>query len=567
MGKPEKIRIGELLVQQGLLDQEQLTAALSDQKRTGRKLGRVLIDNGYLSEDQLGAALAQQLQVTFIDLRQFNIDPALTTRLPETLARRFRVVLLREEPNGYSVGFADPTDLFAYDELARFLKTDIHLVVVAESLLMQTIDRIYRRTEEISGLALELGAELGESVIDLGSMVGSPGIEDAPVVKLLQSVFEDATVVRASDIHIEPQEKKLQIRFRIDGVLHVQTLADLKIASALVLRLKLMSGLDISEKRLPQDGRFNIKVRGEQIDVRISTLPNQYGESVVMRLLNQSSGILKLDGVGLQPMLLTRLREVMNRPSGMVLVTGPTGSGKTTTLYAILEELNTEARKIITVEDPVEYRLPGINQVQVHEKIDLSFSRILRTALRQDPDILLVGEMRDGDTVETGLRAAMTGHLVLSTLHTNDSVTSPIRLLDMGAPAYMVAMSLQVVIAQRLLRMVCENCGEPQQISPQQEAWLHHYGKSVADGQIRKGRGCTQCNGTGYLGRAGVYEMLEMTRPLVAAAGEADPAKFVAAGREQIAGQTLIDHAVEMVLAGRTTLDEAMRISSQIEES
>jgi MSHA biogenesis protein MshE len=301
--------------------------------------------------------------------------------------------------------------------------------------------------------------------------------------------------------------------------------------------------------------------------VRISTLPNQYGESVVMRLLNQSSGMLKLDSVGLQSKLLARLREVMNRPSGMVLVTGPTGSGKTTTLYAILEELNTEARKIITVEDPVEYRLPGINQVQVHEKIDLSFSRILRTALRQDPDILLVGEMRDGDTVETGLRAAMTGHLVLSTLHTNDSITSPIRLLDMGAPAYMVAMSLQVVIAQRLLRMVCENCGEPQQISPQQEAWLHHYGKSVTDGQVRKGRGCTQCNGTGYLGRAGVYEMLEMTRPLVEAAGEADPAKFVAAGREQIAGQTLIDHAVEMVLAGRTTLDEAMRISSQIEES
>ena len=446
MGKPEKIRIGELLVQQGLLTKEQLSTALGDQKRTGRKLGRIFIENGYLSEDQIGTALAHQLQVPFMDLRQFNVKPELAMRLPEALARRFRAIILQEDTNAYSVGFADPTDLFAYDEIARQLKRDIRLVVVSESLLMQTIDRIYRRTEEISGLAQELGAELGESVIDLGSMGRSPGVEDAPVVKLLQSVFEDATVVRASDIHIEPQETKLQIRFRIDGVLHVQTLADLKIAPALVLRLKLMSGLDISEKRLPQDGRFNIKVRNHQIDVRISTMPNQYGESVVMRLLNQSSGILKLDGVGLQAKLLEKLRKVMSRPSGMVLVTGPTGSGKTTTLYAILEELNTEERKIITVEDPVEYRLPGINQVQVHEKIGLSFSRVLRTALRQDPDILLVGEMRDGDTVETGLRAAMTGHLVLSTLHTNDSVTSPIRLLDMGAPAYMVAMSLQVVM-------------------------------------------------------------------------------------------------------------------------
>ena len=566
MGKPEKIRIGELLVQQGLLTKEQLSAALGDQKRTGRKLGRIFIENGYLGEDQIGVALAQQLQVPFMDLRQFNVKPELAMRLPEALARRFRAIVLQEDANSYSVGFADPTDLFAYDEIARQLKRDVRLVVVSESLLMQTIDRIYRRTEEISGLAQELGAELGESVIDLGSMGRSPGVEDAPVVKLLQSVFEDATVVRASDIHIEPQEAKLQIRFRIDGVLHVQTLADLKIAPALVLRLKLMSGLDISEKRLPQDGRFNIKVRNNQIDVRISTMPNQYGESVVMRLLNQSSGVLKLDGVGLQPKLLERLRKVMHRPSGMVLVTGPTGSGKTTTLYAILEELNTEERKIITVEDPVEYRLPGINQVQVHEKIGLSFSRVLRTALRQDPDILLVGEMRDGDTVETGLRAAMTGHLVLSTLHTNNSVTSPIRLLDMGAPAYMVAMSLQVVIAQRLLRMVCENCGEPQKLSPQQEVWLNHYGRSVSGGQARKGRGCTQCNGTGYLGRGGVYEMLEMTKPLIAAASEADPAKFVAVGSEQIAGETLIDHAIDMVAAGKTTVEEAMRISSQVDE-
>jgi MSHA biogenesis protein MshE len=285
-----------------------------------------------------------------------------------------------------------------------------------------------------------------------------------------------------------------------------------------------------------------------------------------MRLLNQSSGILKLDRIGLPPRMLDRLRKVMSHPSGMILVTGPTGSGKTTTLYSILQELNTEERKIITVEDPVEYRLPGINQVQVHEKIDLSFSRVLRTALRQDPDIILVGEMRDGNTVETGLRAAITGHLVLSTLHTNDSVGSPIRLIDMGAPAYMVAMSLQVVIAQRLLRMICESCVESYSPSSQEQAWLAHYGKSASAAGLHKGSGCTRCNGTGYRGRAGVYEMLEMTDPLVAAANEANPAKFVTTGRKQIEGESLIDHAIDLVLAGKTTIDEAMRISEQIED-
>ncbi len=563
MGKPEKIRLGEVLLQQGHLTQEQLESALREQKRSGRKLGRVLIDSGYLTEDQIAGALARQLNIPFIDLKRFNIKPELAARLPETLARRFRALVLDEDAAGYRIGFADPTDLFAYDEIARNLKKDVQQAVVSESALLQTIDRIYRRTEEITGLAQELGAELGDTIIDLGGIGASPGADDAPVVKLLQSVFEDAVGVRASDIHIEPQEKLLQIRFRIDGVLHIQTQADSKIASALVLRLKLMSGLDISEKRLPQDGRFNVKVRNNQIDVRISTMPTQYGESVVMRLLNQSSGILKLDKIGMPVKLLTRLRKVMAHPSGMILVTGPTGSGKTTTLYSVLEELNTATRKIITVEDPVEYRLPGINQVQVHEKIDLGFSRVLRTALRQDPDIILVGEMRDGITVETGLRAAMTGHMVLSTLHTNDSVSSPIRLLDMGAPAYMVAMSLQVVIAQRLLRIICDGCSEPYSPTAQEQAWLQHYGKSVADGEFRKGTGCTRCNGTGYLGRSGVYEILEMTPPLVSAANQGDPAAFVAVASKQIQGETLTDHAIDQVLTGKTTIEEAMRISTQ----
>ena len=567
MGRPEKIRLGEILLQQKLLTDDQLKAALDEQKRSGRKLGRIFIDSGFLTEDQIGGALARQLQVPFINLKHFNIKPEIATLLPETLARRFRAIVLEDSGTYYRVGMADPTDLFAYDEINRVLKRDIQLAVVSESALLQNIDRVYRRTEEISGLAQELGEDLGEAVIDLGGIGLTAGIEDAPVVKLLQSVFEDAVQVRASDIHIEPQERKLHIRFRIDGVLHLQTEADSKIASALVLRLKLMSGLDISERRLPQDGRFNVKVRNVSIDVRISTMPTQFGESVVMRLLNQSGGILGLERIGMPKWMLERLRTVIQRPSGMVLVTGPTGSGKTTTLYAALEELNTTERKIITVEDPVEYRLPGINQVQIHEKIELTFARVLRTALRQDPDVILVGEMRDQGTVETGLRAAMTGHMVLSTLHTNDAVSTPIRLLDMGAPRYMVAMSLQVVVAQRLLRLVCESCGEPAQLAPNEEVWARNeLGDRTVATQFRKGRGCTQCNGTGYLGRTGVYEMLEMTRPVVEAANQPDPAVFIEAARRQIAGRTLKDHALELVVQGRTTIEEAMRIGTQVDD-
>jgi len=566
LGRPEKIRLGEILLQQKLLTEDKLKAALEEQKRSGRKLGRIFIDAGYVTEEQIGSALARQLQVPYINLKHFNIRPEVATRLPETLARRFRAIVLEDTGTFYRVGMADPTDLFAYDEINRVLKRDIQLAVVGESLLLQTIDRVYRRTEEISGLALELGAELGET-IDFASLGMTPGAEDAPVVKLLQSVFEDAVQVRASDIHIEPQENKVLIRFRIDGVLHVQAEADSKIASAMVLRLKLMSGLDISERRLPQDGRFNVKVRNVQIDVRISTMPTQYGESAVMRLLNQSGGILGLDRIGLPPDMLKRLRSIIQRPSGMVLVTGPTGSGKTTTLYAALEELNTTERKIITVEDPVEYRLPGINQVQIHDKIELTFARVLRSALRQDPDVILVGEMRDQDTVETGLRAAMTGHMVFSTLHTNDAVSTPIRLLDMGAPRYMVAMSLQVVLAQRLLRMVCESCGEVTQLSPQEHEWMRQtLGSKADDPQYRKGRGCTQCNGTGYLGRSGIYEMLEMTRSVVEAANQSDPAVFMQMARKQMEGHTLKDHAVELVVQGKTTVDEAMRASAQIDD-
>ncbi len=567
MARPEKFRLGEILVQQSLLSQEQLQAALDEQKKTGRKLGRVFVDKGFVTEEQISEAIARQINAPYINLKYFNIKPATVRLLPEAQARRFRALVLEERDSAVRVGFADPTDLFAYDEVARILKRDIDIAVVTESQLLETVDRVYQRTEEISGLAKELTAELGEGAVDLGALALTPGLEEAPVVKLLQSVFEAATQVRASDIHIEPQERSLVIRFRIDGVMHVQTEADMKIASALVLRLKLMSGLDISEKRLPQDGRFNVKVKTTAIDVRISTMPTQHGESVVMRLLNQGAGMLRLEHLGMPPGILERLREAIHRSSGMVLVTGPTGSGKTTTLYAALAEINTTEKKIITVEDPVEYRLPGINQVQVNEKIELSFDRVLRSALRQDPDVILVGEMRDQTTAEIGLRAAITGHMVLSTLHTNDAASTPIRLLDMGVPRYMVAMSLQMVIAQRLVRVVCEHCARPRRLSPQEHEWLRvEIGDEVDRHEYREGAGCSHCNGTGYLGRTGIYEMLEMTAPVVEAANREDPADFIRAAREQMAHHTLRRDAIRAVTEGRTTVQEAMRTTSQYEE-
>ena len=569
MPPPQKIRLGDLLIQQGLLTDEQLKIALDEQRRTGRKLGRVFVDSGYVTEAGISQALARQLQIPFIDLKSFTPKPDLIKLLPEAPARRFRAMVLAQMPDGrLQVGMSDPTDLQAYDEISRLVRREIDLAVVTESELLAMVDRVYHRGEQITGLAKELTAELGDVPIEFGDLLGlNPGAEDAPVVKLLQTVFEEAMRLRASDIHFEPQEKSLRIRFRIDGVLHIQTEADAKISSAVALRLKLMSGLDISEKRLPQDGRFNIKVRGNPVDVRISTLPTQYGESVVMRLLNQNTGLLELDRIGMPTRVMERFRHALKRPSGMVLVTGPTGSGKTTTLYAALNELNSPEKKVITVEDPVEYRLGGLNQVQVHEKIDLSFSRVLRTVLRQDPDIVLIGEMRDQETAEIGMRAAMTGHLVLSTLHTNDAISTPIRLLDMGVPRFMVALSVHMVVAQRLVRVICGNCREPYTPTPNEHEWLRfELGDQANSHAYHHGRGCAHCANTGYQGRTGVYEFLEMSDAVVEAINHEDPGEFMRVARQQMAGETLRRDAVRLVVAGRTTIAEAMRISNQFEE-
>jgi MSHA biogenesis protein MshE len=561
----QRIRIGDVLIAQKVISQEQLKLALDEQKRSGRKLGRVLIDLGFLNEDKVAQALARQLNLGYVNLKLYNFNRAIVLKLPEAAARRFRAIALEDRGTKMLVGMADPTDLFAYDELTRLLKKDVEAAVVAEGEVLQALDTVYRRTDEISGHARELEQDLGgDNLVDFGALGAGLGAEEAPVVKLLQSLFEDATQVGASDIHIEPQENRLQMRFRIDGQLQAQGEADLRVAGALALRLKLMSGLDISEKRHPQDGRFNVLVRDQPVDVRMSTLPTQYGESVVMRLLNRNTGLLSMEHLGMPAPMLERFNAITGRVSGTVLVTGPTGSGKTTTLYAALNSLNTPARKIITVEDPIEYRVRGLIQVQVNEKIDLSFAGVLRSVLRQDPNVILIGEMRDTETAQIGLRAALTGHMVFSTLHVRDAASAPVRLLDMQVPRYMVATSLQAVIAQRLVRLICESCVQAHQPTPQEQKFIDTEWQGDAR-EFKRGRGCPHCNGTGYRGRVGVYEMLEMTPPLVDAVANDDVSGFMNTAHEQIGGHTLVRHAAALAAAGRTTLNEVMRIS-QAEE-
>jgi MSHA biogenesis protein MshE len=564
-GRPEKLRLGDVLVQQRLISQEQLQQTLELQRQTGKKVGRLLIETGIITEELLANGLARQLRIPFVNLKTFPFRADVVRLLPESAARRFRALVLEDKGDTLLVALGDPLDLFAFDELTRQLKRTIAIAAVPESQLTLAFDRLYRRTEEISGLARALEKDLGDAV-DFGELSASVGIEGAPVVRLLQSLFEDAMQVGASDVHIEPQEAGLQIRVRVDGVLQTQTMADKRIGGALAQRLKLMAGLDISEKRLPQDGRFSVRLKEHTIDVRLSTLPTTYGESAVMRLLNQGAGMKRLDNIGMPDVMLARFREVLGRSAGLVLVTGPTGSGKTTTLYAALAEINAAELKVITVEDPVEYRLPGITQVQINEKIELTFARVLRATLRQDPDVILVGEMRDAETAEIGLRAAITGHLVLSTLHTRDAISTPFRLLDMGVPPFMVATSLQAVIAQRLVRLNCVECAEPHEPSPQEQTWLSNMIESGEQVSPKRGRGCSACNGTGYSGRQGVYELLEMDAVLTQAASRSDPAAFMKQARERMKGHTMANHVLQLVRQGRTSLAEGLRIGFDVDE-
>ena len=568
--KPKlKLRLGDLLLQEHIISNEQLTQALESQASTGNKLGKTLIDLRYITEEQLLKFLSHQLNIPYLDISRKAIDPAVVNLLTEVQSRRFRALVVEDRGSSVLVAMGDPADLQALDHLEMILSPkEIDIAVTPENQLLNAFDHLYRRTSEIAAIAGRLDEEYNsEDMFDLAAQTASDSDNQATVVKLLHTIFEDAVHMRASDIHIEPDKDVLRIRQRIDGQLHENVLNEVKIATALVLRLKLMAGLDISEKRVPQDGRFRISVKGHDIDVRMSTLPIYHGESVVMRLLDQSAGILTLDETGMPTSILDRVRQQIKRPHGMLLITGPTGSGKTTTLYGILNELNTTNKKIITVEDPVEYQLPRINQVQVNHKIGLDFSRVLRTTLRQDPDIIMVGEMRDQETVEIGLRGALTGHFVLSTLHTNDAMTSALRLLDMGAAGYLVASALRMIIAQRLVRKICNHCATQYQPNDVERIWLASMGiKDLTTANFRIGTGCQRCNGSGFRGRIGIFEVLELDAEMMDAMRNGDTQLFAKAAYKSKGFTPLSHSAMQYLRSGITSLDEVSRLIENVSE-
>lgn len=562
-GAGKKLRIGDLLVSAGEIQQSELDAALAEQRQSGQKLGRILVSKGFIPEARFLEFLAEQLGIPFVDLHDTSIDEDFLKLLPETQARRYRALVLGEQDDGLLVGMADPLDIFGYDEIARILDRTIHLAVVRESELLELFDSVYHRNDEIVNLASEMDGELS---IDEFTMTTPAQEDDAtPVARLLQTILEDAVRARASDVHIEPDELVLRLRRRVDGRLQEQILNEVRIAPALVSRLKLMAGLNISEKRLPQDGRFEYKLAQGPLDIRLSTLPTTHGESVVLRLVDHSQGLSEMEEVGMDNTMLASFRRLVRSPNGLVLVTGPTGSGKTTTLYGALRELNSLEKKIITAEDPVEVRMDRVNQVQINSTIGLDFASVLRSALRQDPDILLVGEIRDGETAEIALRAAMTGHLVLSTLHTNDAPAAAWRLIDIGVPGYMIASAVRGILAQRLVRRICSECSASHTPDVAEEQWLARKAPHLVT-VLKAGAGCRKCNQSGYLGRVGVFELLEMNSGLASALREQDAQAFADAVTEQSGYVSLVDSALALAEAGVTTVAEAMILDSQVDE-
>jgi type IV pilus assembly protein PilB len=506
--------LGALLIEEGLLTEAQLDAALLEQAKSGKPLGRLLIEQGMISETELVSTLAHQVGLDFVDLADWTIDGSVASLVSETLARRYQAIPIGWEDGKLVVAMADPSNVFAVDDIRALAGAEVRSVVATASQILETIERFYRVDGEVDELMQAAAGDDFEEEADLSSL--SEVVEDAPIVKFVNLLVNQAVNDRASDIHVEPTETDLRIRFRIDGVLHEVMRSPRSIQAGVISRLKVMADINIAERRIPQDGRITMKVNGRGIDLRVATLPTVYGEKVVMRILDKGQAVLKLEDLGFLPETLSRFEQSYRKPYGTILVTGPTGSGKSTTLYATLNLLNEPHRNIITVEDPVEYRLPGINQVQIHPKAGLTFAGALRSILRADPDIVLVGEIRDKETAVIGIEAALTGHLVLSTLHTNDAASTPMRLVEMGVEPFLVTSALDAVVAQRLARKLCDKCKEPYQPT---EAELVQAGWPMDDigdewPTIHRAVGCPQCGRTGYRGRFGVHEVMLLTEEI-----------------------------------------------------
>jgi len=558
-----QIRLGEMLIAQGIITNEQLQQAILHQKKSGEKIGQALISLGLITEKQFLEFFSKQLHIHFYDLKLYTVDPEIALQLSESAARLYRAIILKKQDSGFLIGMTDPLDVVATDKLRHLLNKPLSFALIKEKELERVFNLVYRHTKEITGFARALSEEINK---DAGAIARASTVEsqnDAPVINLLNTLFSDASQMNASDIHIEPNENMIRIRLRVDGMLHEQVIREPSIMPAIVSRLKLMAGLNISEKRMPQDGRFGIEPQGQEYDVRLSTMPTTFGESVVMRLLPQTQGIVKLDCTGMSGEILKKMRELFRKPNGIILVTGPTGSGKSTTLYAAINEINRPEIKIITIEDPIEYFLPWAVQIQTNEKINLDFATILRGILRHDPDVILLGEMRDKETSSIAMRTALTGRLVLSTLHTNDALSSVYRLIDLGIEPYMIASTTQAILAQRLVRLICPHCIEDTTIDEREKVWLSKANLYDPKIQFKLGKGCSFCGNTGFHGRAAIFELLEFNELMSESLRKNDQDAFHKEAKKVLVGKLLIHDGYQLAAQGRTTISELLRVINE----
>jgi len=563
--RKSKVRLGERLVQAGLITETQLEQALQEQKRNGGLIGSNLIRLGLIREEAFLDFLSLQYGYPAIDISKAEISPELLKLVPPDVVQRHLVLPVSRAASTLVLAMSDPTNYLVIDDIKFLTGYNIDVVVAEEVALKAAIDRLYDQSSSLMDVMSDLEdleLEVLEDEEDLNLEELERATADAPVVKLVNVILSDAIKKDASDIHIEPYEKSFRVRYRIDGVLYEIMNPPMKMKNAIISRIKIMSSMDIAERRLPQDGRIKLKTHGKEMDFRVSVLPTLFGEKIVLRLLDKSNLQLDMTKLGFEDQALEHFKEAIYQPYGMVLVTGPTGSGKTTTLYSALSELNKTTQNISTAEDPVEYNLLGINQVQMHEEIGLNFASALRAFLRQDPDIIMVGEIRDFETAEIGVKAALTGHLVLSTLHTNDAPSTIHRLLNMGVEPFLVTSSVNLILAQRLCRKICEKCKQVIDTHPQVLTDMGMTRKQAGESVVYVGKGCDACNHSGYKGRIALYEVMPLGEELKELVLEGASGMELKRAAMRAGMKTLRQSGLEKIRAGITTVDEVLRVSA-----